>query len=366
LTPVESSASAPSASPLGLQLIDGYVHIDHPNEPVDELMEQLRSVGVTRWVFLESIFCGNLGLNNQNPIGIWLKHRFPDVAYFFASADHKILPGLTQLDQMSLEEMVRKYAHLGVDGWKSVMGKPDRYAVPLDAPELERFYAELETQRLPLFLHVGDPIEFWDPETIPEWALKEWAYDSSRPSLENLRRQTEVVLSRHPRLNVILAHFFFMGHELNRAAALLDRHPGVHLDLTPGIEMFFGFSTDTKLSREFFVSYAGRIHVGSYGSFSRFPVSVISMIRRFLETDDVFDPPHEDPYMWPDKRAPLRGLKLPREALEDIYSTGLERLLGKKPRPLDERAAVEELERLKKLREPGGLAEMVLASWWQR
>ena len=162
---------------------------------------------------------------------------------------------------------------------------------------------------------------------------------------------------------MIFAHFFFMGYELNRAAALLDRYPGVHLDLTPGIEMYFGFSADRKLSREFFTSYADRIHVGSYGSFSRSPVSVISMIKRFLETDEAFDPPHEDPYMWPDRRAPLRGLKLPREALERVYFRGFERLLGEKPRPLDEHAAVEELERVKMLREPGALAETILTRW---
>ena len=179
MKPAESASVTGSTPFLGLPLIDGYVHIDHPNEPVEELMEQLRSVDVARMVFLESIFCGGLGLNTQNPIGVWLKHRFPDAIYFFASADHKILPrrpGLAQPDQMPLEELVRTYAHLGVDGWKSVIGKPDRYAVPLDAPELEGFYTELEIQKLPLFLHVGDPIEFWDPETIPDWALKEWAY----------------------------------------------------------------------------------------------------------------------------------------------------------------------------------------------
>ena len=365
--PDESGPITRYASPLGLPLIDGYVHIDNLNEPVEELMEHLKSVGVTRWVFLESIFCGRLGLNTQNPIGLWLKHRFPDTVYFFASADHKILPrgpDLAQPDQMPLDEMVRTYSRLGVDGWKSVIGKPDRYALPLDAPKLESLYAELEIQRLPLFLHAGDPIEFWDPKAIPEWALEEWAYDSSRPSLEELRRQAEIILSRHPRLVVIFAHFFFMGNELDRAASLMERYPGVHLDLTPGIEMFFGFSAERKRAKEFLVSYANRIHVGSYGSFSRSPVSVISMIRRFLETDDVFDPPHEDPYMWPDRRAPLRGLKLPEETLEQIYSKGFERLLGEKPRRLNEHAAVEELTREKMLNEPGALAEAILARWW--
>ncbi|HUI72131.1 MAG TPA: amidohydrolase family protein [Spirochaetia bacterium] len=353
-------------SRLDLPIIDGYVHMDHPDEPVEELMGQLRSVGVTRWVFLESIFCDHLGVNTQNPLGIWLKHRFPDTVYFFASADHRILP-ITPLrdqpDTMPLDEMVRIYAGLGIDGWKSVIGKPDRYAVPLDAPGLEFLYTELEKRGLPLFLHVGDPIEFWDPRAIPDWALPEWAYDASRPSLEELRRQAEAVLSRHPRLVVIFAHFFFMGYELDRAAALMTRYPGAHLDLTPGVEMFFGLGASKARSREFFAQYADRIHVGSYGSFSRSAVSVISMIRRFLETDDVFDPPHEDPYMWPDRRAPLRGLGLPRETLEAIYSRGLERLIGKMPRHLDETAAIGELERLSKLREPGALADTILARW---
>ena len=57
------------------------------------------------------------------------------------------------------------------------------------------------------------------------------------------------------------------------------------------------------------------------------------MIRRFLETDDVFPVP-DDPAMTPDERPPLRGIALPREALRLIYSENFRRVVGDRPRPL--------------------------------
>jgi predicted TIM-barrel fold metal-dependent hydrolase len=262
-----------------------------------------------------------------------------------------------------LEELVEEYAALGIDGWKSVIGKPDRYSTPLNDPKLYGFYAKLQELGLPLFLHVGDPPEFWDVETIPEWALEEWAYGENHPSLEDLRSEATDVLRKFPSLTVVFAHFFFLGYDLELGSRLLRKHQNMHLDLTPGIEMYFGFTSAGRTARDFFLEFADRIIVGSYGSTRRNPLPILSMIRRFLETREEFDPPHNIPYMWPDSRAPIRGIELPPDVVEKIYVTNFERIVGAQPKALDNTAARRELSRLAEIEPADSLPARVLDRW---
>jgi hypothetical protein len=135
---------------------------------------------------------------------------------------------------------------------------------------------------------------------------------------------------------VIFNHFFFLGDELERAADILREFPNANLDLTPGIEMYFAFSRHRELARGFFTQYCERILLGSYCSPGRPPGPVVGMIRRFLETQDSFDPPHGDPFMWPETRGPILGIGLDDHALENIYWNNWQRIAGKRPARLDD------------------------------
>jgi hypothetical protein len=355
-------------------MIEGYMHVDRPDEPVEKLVGQLARAGVSKWVFSESIFTGALKVRTQNPLGIWLKKRYPARSYFYAAADF-FVPGpksggthhWTESEvpafAVSLADQVRTYRTIGADGWKLVNGKPDHYFAHLDSPVLEQLFAALEETGLPLFWHVGDPIEFWNPDAIPRWALKEWCYTDAHPSLERLRREAMNVLDRHPGLPVVFAHFYFLGYELDELSRILAAHPNVYLDLTPGIEMYFGFTANQDAARRFFRAHADRIVVGSYASLSRPPAGVLGMIRKFLETDESFDPPHDDPYSWPDDRAPIKGIKLGQPELDLIYAENIERLFGETPRALDEALALAELRRIREYEGPEGLAAQVLDRW---
>jgi predicted TIM-barrel fold metal-dependent hydrolase len=122
-----------------------------------------------------------------------------------------------------------------------INGKPNcrkDSGIALDSAVYEPFFARAEAAKVPLLWHVNDPEEFWDPAAAPEWAKGPgWLYDESYPSNPSLYAETERVLERHPNLTVMFAHFYFLSDFLDRAAALLDRYPNVHLDLAPGIEM---------------------------------------------------------------------------------------------------------------------------------
>jgi hypothetical protein len=352
-----------------IPLIDGFVHLDRIDDPIEKLQERLVEAGVSRWAFLGSNFCVQLGLRSQNPLGFWLKRSFPDTVYFYACSDYYHREGLLALPRSRkgaeppIEELVELYDDIGVDGWKSVIGKPERYSMALNDPLLDGFYAKLQELGLPLFFHVGDPPEFWNEKLIPEWALKEWVYDKIHPELERLREEAVGVMLRFPSLKVIFAHFFFLGYELDRAEKLLREHRNMYLDLTPGIEMYFGFTAAGEAGKDFFLEHADRILVGSYGSAHRDPFPILYMIRRFLESDDVFDPPHDIPYLWPDSRAPMRGIRLPKDVLKKIYTKNFERIVVERPRRLDQAAARAEVVRLSKINNPDTLPGQVLERW---
>jgi len=126
-------------------------------------------------------------------------------------------------------------------------------------------WAELEALSMPVVWHVADPEEFWDEEKCPAWVKQSgWFYgDGTYPLKEALYSEVETVVSRHPNLKVILAHFFFLSADLPRAARFLDAHSNVCFDLTPGSEMFFNFMRDSNASREFFLKYQQRLIFGT-------------------------------------------------------------------------------------------------------
>ena len=196
------------------------------------------------------------------------------------------------------------------------------------------FFGRMEERGLPLLWHVADPEEFWDHARVPVWAVKHgWSYtDGSFPDKELLYSEVEKVLARHPRLPVIFAHFYFLSADLGRASRFLIEHPTVCFDLAPGVEMFHNFTVDPAKTRDFFLEFQDRIIYGT-DSMDQFFVDQdsgrarIFMVRRWLETEDVFDVP-PDPIMTPDTRPAIKGIGLPAQVLQKIYLENFTRLAG--------------------------------------
>jgi hypothetical protein len=348
-----------------VKLVDGFVHVDSLDDrtAIAKLRNEQAAIGIVRWCFAGSNFCRQLGVPDQNPIGLWLKSCFPEEVYVSGSAASfsEDAPRAADPRQPPYGEQVEALSAAGIDGWKLLNGKPDRARIPLNADEYRPLYEALERHRLPLRWHVGDPPEFWDPERIPAWARREWCYTSRHPKLEDLRGQASDVLRAFPNLQVIFNHFFFLGDELERAAEMLERCSNMNLDLTPGIEMYFAFSRNRELARRFFTKYSDRILLGSYCSQSRPPGPVVGMIRRFLESEDSFDPPHGDPFMWPETRGPILGIGLDNRALANIYWNNWRRIVGRRPARLDTKQAAAYLGQWKGMDSGPDLARQVSA-----
>ena len=346
------------------QIVDCHVHFGDV-EDADLILSIMRDAGFKRMNLLSIISPVRV---NFNPEDMYMKAAYPDLFYIFGGLDYSsTLLGLGKAEP-SLTEQVDTLIKIGFDGVKMVEGKPIARKLlgkPFDSDFYKEYFEHLEALQFPLLFHVNDPEEFWDPEKIPEWAKqRNWYYDETYPTKEDLYTEVENVLENCPKLKVIFAHFYFLSGDLERASSLLDNYKNVHLDITPGSEMYYDFSDKREEWRDFFIRYQDRILYGTdinNGMTLEQAVNHANRIRRFLET--------EDPLRWgtyPGRREPLIGLKLPDHVTRKIYFENFERIVGEKPKPLDLEEAIKECERLAGLVSKLRVKEEFKALSWMR
>jgi hypothetical protein len=307
-------------------IIDGHVHC-YGREQLDQLVADIRYTGASKFCAL-AIARGDG--TDQWDNALWLKRQMPEHVFMFG--------GFNYQSQVPFEQQLAELMDMGCDGLKLLIGKPDRrkaLGFPLDSPVLQPMLTLAEQSGFPVLWHVGDQPEFWSERTVPQWARQRgWWYDSTHPSKEQIDTEFANVMRCHPRLRLILPHFFFLSDRLDDAARLLETYPAYSLDLAPGVELYHNLTARHEAARDFFIRFADRIIFGSdFGMSCGWGHDRGMMIRRFLEGDEPFPVP-EDPAMTPDDRPPLRGLALPREVLRQIYGENFRRLVGERPKPL--------------------------------
>lgn len=317
--------------------IDGHVHIRDEGQ-----IEHFAAIASELELSGMGLVCTERSSgDHDNADAFAAKQRRPGFFYVFGGLDHREAPALA--------EQVDRLHAAGADGIKLIESKPGmRKALGhrLDGPYFAPAFERIAAHGLPIVWHVADPEEFWNKEAIPAWAAERgWGYDDAHPTKESLYKEAETVLRRHPDLTVIFAHFYFMSAELDRLAGLFEEFPRLHVDLAPGIEMYYNLSQNPDRTREFFTTYAERIVYGT--DLGIFPGEELSTslarartVLRFLETKDEFRlPPESDFLLGPPSDGVIRGLGLEEEPLAMILGGNYRRIVGAKPRPLDPEAA---------------------------
>jgi len=330
--------------------IDAHVHLWKAEE-TGHLLELATAAGCERL----GIACiPERNIVTANPDAWVAKAQHPSRFYVFASLDHSQHWSGGGVKAPSLAEQVDLLRALGCDGIKMLENKPatrKQLDIPVDGPYFASYFARVEETGCPLLWHVADPEEFWDPALTPKWArARGWGYDDTFVKKEQLYAEIQRVLERHPRLKVTFAHFYFLSADLPRAGALLDRFPGVNLDLAPGIEMYYNLSKNVEATRAFFIKYADRIIFGTdlfSGHTLQEGTVRVGLVTRWLETADEFRlPPGADFLLGPPEDGIMRGLHLPKDVVAKICRGNFERFAGSSPRPLDRQLARAECERL--------------------
>ncbi|MBE6929216.1 MAG: hypothetical protein E7463_02955 [Ruminococcaceae bacterium] len=227
----------------------------------------------------------------------------------------------------------------GFDGMKMLEGKPDLYRAlgrSMDDPIYDRYYEYLEENQVPIVLHVADPASFWDPDKVSESAkARGWFYGHpSFPARERLYIEIWNIMRKFPKLRLTLAHFGFMGFVPQLAEEFLAAWENTGLDLTPGGEMFVGFSKNPAWWHDFFVRYQDRIVFGTDGynmpenpEAKGGPTGRWELVRSCLEFTEPFD--------WP-YFGRLVPLGLDRDVMRKIYYDNNLAFLGSTPKAIDE------------------------------
>jgi predicted TIM-barrel fold metal-dependent hydrolase len=248
-------------------------------------------------------------------------------------------------------ETLERAAALGAKGlkiskslglyWKD----QDKKIVPIDDPRLDPMWATAGRLGLPVSIHSGDPKAFWQPidekneryeelHEHPDWAFGGGAY----PPREEILRQLEAVVARHPKVTFVGVHFGNDPEDVDHVAALFRRYPNYNADLGARIPEI-GRQDPAKL-RAMFVEFQDRILFGT--DFMVFPRGYIlgagpvltdeAEVTRFFDAHWRFLETNARKMQHP---TPIQGrwtvdaIGLPPEVLEKIYRKNAERIILK-------------------------------------
>jgi predicted TIM-barrel fold metal-dependent hydrolase len=245
---------------------------------------------------------------------------YADRFAFFASLDlDDVGPGSGERIAGQLEADVRAGA-VGVGEIMKSFGlttrKADGTRLALDDPELDVVWQTAARLGVPVFIHTGDPAEFFEPldytnERWLEMALFENRRfnDRSRfPSFEDLMAERDRLLARHPNTTWVLAHMGWYTQDLGRLGEIFDANPNVLAEVGA---VLYDLGRQPRFAREFFVRYQDRI---LFGKDSFRPEEYSYYWRVFETADEYFDYYRDYHAFWK-----LYGMDLPDEVLRKLY-----------------------------------------------
>ncbi|MFH1446297.1 MAG: amidohydrolase family protein [Chloroflexota bacterium] len=340
---------------LDCTVIDGHIHYPHPSmmPGLIKICDQLK-IDRLNIVCTPDRHCLSLV-----PDALHLKANYPKRVFVFGGLDVSAYFRAPNEVGTIFAENVEQLLTVGCDGIKMVDGKPtmrkDLPIPPFDSDVFAPYWEKLEQTQTPLVFHVNDPEEFWDAERAPEWAFERGWFYGDGSFINNEAQYTEIinVLTRHPNLKIIFAHFFFLSAQLPRLASYLDQFTNMHIDLTPGIEMYHNFAKDIDATRDFFLKYQGRIIFGTdigarallvdpeEGIQADESRARVFVIRNFLENDREFYLDSDSGFLFGPAGVSFQGIDLPRPVLEKIYYRNFEHAVTSLPRPLNPSAIID-------------------------
>jgi predicted TIM-barrel fold metal-dependent hydrolase len=199
--------------------------------------------------------------------------------------------------------------------------------VAVDDPRLDPIWAMAGELKLPVMIHVADPVAFFDPldETNERWeelhAHPDWQFPSPPfPSFMMIMEGLANLVARHPQTTFIGAHVGCYSENLQWVGQLLDRCPNFYVDISARISEL---GRQPYSSRRFFLQHADRILFGTDVGPN---LDYYRLVYRFLETDDEYfdyglsEIPGQG-------RWSIYGLYLPDDVLQKVYSQNARRVI---------------------------------------
>lgn len=303
---------------------DCHIHIRGGDfETIERMLDDVASVGVTDACLLALPFRSV----SENLSALYWKLKYKKM-------NLRAFGGLHQTDRYAAvpyEQQVEKMLELGFDGIKLMDMNPLLRRINgrgVDHCAYDKMFSLLEERGTPVLMHANDPMEYWvSPENLTgkgEYTQPEYE------SYETIYQETLEMLRKHPKLNIVLAHFFFLAHDPEKAAWFLDTFPNVKLDLTPGTEMYHQFAERIGVWHDFFGTYRDRILFGTdTNTYKDFNKEINRLVYTTLTHDQSeFTMPCYGGYT-------IRGLGLDEDVVERICYQNFADFVGEVPQKTD-------------------------------
>jgi predicted TIM-barrel fold metal-dependent hydrolase len=229
-------------------------------------LEVCDRVGVSKIVILD-------GGSPPGSLPAWLelRRKHPDRLIVFFKLDCARIKDKTFFDDIVRDlEKAAKQGVQGVKVWKDV-GMYNRdlggKLLKADDDRFDPFYAKCAELGLPVLIHSADPKEYWYPLTYNSfhYGLRpeaEQHYNNPEmPKWEELIRQRDALLKKHPRVKFIGAHMGSLSFDLKQLAETFDMYPNLYVDCAAR-QRILGRLNPPAI-RDFFLKYQDRILFGT-------------------------------------------------------------------------------------------------------
>src|SRR5690606_12803852 len=196
---------------------------------------------------------------------------YEDRFVFFTTLDlREVGPGSGEKIAAQLEADVRAGA-VGVGEINKAFGlsyhKTDGTRLKLDDPELDPVWETAARLNIPVFIHVGDPAEFFQPLDFENERWLEMALFANRrfndrsryPSFDELMEERDRLLARHPNTTWVLAHLGWHAQDLARLGRIFDAMPHVYAEIGA---VLYDLGRQPRTAHRFFVKYQDRLLFG--------------------------------------------------------------------------------------------------------
>jgi len=239
-------------------------------------------------------------------------------------------PGFGPAAVAELERCVKVGAkgvgELGDKGKGMFYSKPVKaWGMHLDDPRMDPLIKKCGELGLPINIHVGEPLWFYQPMDSTNDGLMsayDWRLDNQK-DIVNLGGMIDILaraLQRHTNTIFIACHFANLNHDLKRLGELLEKYPNLYADISA---RYAESATIPRFVKSFYENYQDRL---LYGTDLGYDTSMYRITFRILESNDEhFYEIDELQYHWS-----LYGLGLDDAILEKLYrKNALKILQGK-------------------------------------
>jgi predicted TIM-barrel fold metal-dependent hydrolase len=316
-------------------VIDAHIHLGLPfgglwrQQPLEKLLDALDAAHVEAVVDLD----GGWGEDLLDSHLKYFKEKAPErFQHFGGVAWEKWAEEGNSFGERAAKrfrEQVKRGAG-GLKIWKPFgLHVKDQHGqlVAVDDERLEPLWETAGELKVPVLVHVADPVAFFDKvdHTNERWEElgnhEDWRFTSPPfPSFMSIVEGFARLVRRHENTTFIGAHVGCYAENLDWVATLLDGCPNFYVDISARLGEL---GRQPYTARKFFIKYADRI---LFGTDADGLPATYGLYYRFLETDDEYFnynlsgvPGQGRWYVY--------GLYLPNEVLKKVYGDNARRVM---------------------------------------